>query len=57
MILAETKYETHNDELLAIVEAFKTWKLYIEGFQFEVLMLINHNNFWQFMDKKSLSSR
>ena len=26
MIPAETKYETHNAELLAIVEAFKTWK-------------------------------
>ena len=24
MILAETSYETHDDELLAIVEAFKT---------------------------------
>ena len=24
------RYETHNDELLAIVEAFKTWRYYLE---------------------------
>ena len=26
MILAKTRYETHNSELLAMVEAFKTWR-------------------------------
>ncbi len=26
MILAETRYKTYDDELLAIVEAFKTWR-------------------------------
>ena len=31
MIPAETRYETHNGELLAIVEAFKTWRHYLEG--------------------------
>ena len=31
MILAETRYETHNGEFLAIVEAFKTWKQYLKG--------------------------
>ncbi len=29
MILAETWYKTHNQELLAIVEAFKTWRHYL----------------------------
>ena len=29
MILAETRYKTHDNELLAIVEAFKTWKHYL----------------------------
>ncbi len=28
IIPAETRYETHNQELLAIVEAFKTWRHY-----------------------------
>ena len=32
MIPVETRYETHNGELLAIVEVFKTWKNYLEEF-------------------------
>ena len=31
MIPTETRYKTHNGGLLAIVEAFKTWKHYLEG--------------------------
>ncbi len=57
MILAETKYKTHNGELLAIVEAFKTWRHYLEGCKHEVLMLANHNNLKCFMDMKSLCFR
>ena len=57
MILAETCYETHNGELLAIIEAFKTWKHYLEGCKHKVLILIDYNNLRQFMDTKSLSSR
>ncbi len=56
MIPIETWYETHNQELLAIVEAFKTWCHYLEGCKYEVLVFINHNNLRQFMDIKSLSS-
>ena len=57
MILIETRYETHNGELLAIVEAFKTWRHYLESCKHEVLVLTNHNNFCQFMNTKNLSSR
>ena len=57
MIPAETRYETHNGELLAIVEAFKTWRYYLEGCKHEVLVLTDHNNLCRFMDTKSLSSR
>ena len=57
MISAETRYETHNAELLAIVEAFKTWRHYLEDCKHEVLVLTNHNNLPRFMDTKSLSSR
>ena len=57
MIPAETRYETHNDELLAIVEAFKTWKHYLEGCKHKVLVLTDHNNLRRFIDTKSLSSR
>ena len=56
MIPVETRYETQDQELLAIVEAFKTWRHYLEGCKYEVLVLMNHNNLRQFMDTKSLSS-
>ena len=57
MIPAETRYKTHDQELLAIVEAFKTWRHYLEGCKFEVLVLTDHNNLRRFIDTKSLSSR
>ena len=57
IIPAETRYETHDGELLAIVEAFKTWRHYLEGCKHEVLVLTDHNNLRRFMDTKSLSSR
>ena len=57
MIPVETRYETHNAELLAIVEAFKTWRHYLAGCKPEVLVLTDHNNLQRFIDMKSLSSR
>ena len=44
MISAETRYETHDAELLAIVKTFKTRHHYLEGCKYEVLVLTNHNN-------------
>ena len=57
MIPTETRYKTNDNELLAIVEAFKTWRHYLEGCKHEVLVLTDHNNLRRFMDTKSLSSR
>ena len=57
MIPVETWYKTHNQELLAIVKAFKTWLQYLESGKFELLVIINHNNLYQFIYTKSLSSR
>ena len=57
MIPAETWYETHNGELLAIIEAFKMWRYYLEGCKHEVLVFTDHNNLRRFIDTKSLSSR
>ncbi len=56
MIPVETQYETHNQEFLAIVEAFKTWRHYLKGCKYEVFFLTDHNNLRQFIDTKSLSS-
>ncbi len=57
MIPAETRYETHDGKLLAIVEAFKTWRHYLESCKYEVLVLTDYNNLQRFMDTKNLSSR
>ena len=57
MIPVETRYETHDGELLSIVKTFKTWRHYLEGSQHEVLILTDYNNLRRFMDTKSLSSR
>ena len=57
MIPAEVRYKTHNRELLAIVEVFKTWRHYLKGCKHEVLVLTDYNNLCSFMDMKSLSSR
>ena len=55
MIPAETRYETHDGELLAIVKAFRAWCHYLNDYKYEVLVLIDHNNLRRFMDTKSLS--
>ena len=55
MILVEIQYETHNGELLAIIEAFKTWHHCLKGCKHEVFILTDYNNLCQFMDIKNLS--
>ena len=57
MIPAEIWYKTYDGELLAIVEAFKTWRHYLKGCKHEVLVFIDHNNLRRFMNTKSLSSK
>ncbi len=57
MIATETRYETYDKELLAIVEVFKTWKHYLEGCKQEVFVLTDHNNLQHFIDTKNLSFR
>ena len=57
MFPAKTWYKIHDGELLAIVEAFKTWRHYLKDCKHEVLVLTQHNNLCNFMDTKSRSSR
>ena len=57
MILVETRYETHDGELLAILEAFKTWKHYLKDCKPEVFIPTDHDNLQRFIDMKNLSSR
>ena len=57
LIFAEIQIKTHISELLAIVEAFKSWRHSLEGGKYKVFILTNYNNFYQFMDIKNLSFR
>ena len=57
MILTKTWYETHDSEHLAIVEVLKTWRPYLEGCKYKVLVFINLNKLCQFIDTKYLSSQ
>lgn len=55
MILAETRYETHDQELLAIVTGFQQWRHYLEGSYSPVIVLTDHNNLKYFMTTTSLN--
>ena len=57
MIPAEQNYETHDQELLAIVAAMKQWRHYLEGSPFTIEILTDHNNLRGFMKQKELSGR
>ena len=57
MIDAETRYPTHEGEMLAIDAAFKHWRHYLEGAQHTVLVRTDHDSLKHFMTKKELNRR
>ena len=57
MIDAERNYETHDQELLAIVTMFKHWRHYLEGANHPVEVLTDHNNLKYFMGQPNLNGR
>jgi hypothetical protein len=57
MSQAEKNYDTHDGELLAIVEAFKHWRHYLEGAVESVELLTDHANLQGFMTTKVLTRR
>ena len=57
MIPAEQNYETHDQELLAIVQAFKSWRHYLEGSAETIEVWSDHNNLRGFMKQKELNAR
>jgi hypothetical protein len=54
---AECNYETHDQELLAVVCAFKQWRQYLEGAPQAVRVLVDHANLQGFMKVKQLNGR
>ena len=52
---AEMNYEIHDKELLAIVNAFKQWRVYLKGPKHEVQVYSDHKNLLYFMTTKVLN--
>ena len=50
MILAKTRYKTHDNKLLPIVEAFTKWQHYLKTCKHKVFVLTNYNNFCRLMN-------
>lgn len=57
MSLEETRYETHDQELLAIVESFRVWRQYLSYATDTVEVVTDHNNLTGFMAKEKLNRR
>lgn len=57
LIAAEKNYDTHDAELLAVVECFKHWRHYVEGSLHQITWMTDHNNLQYFMTTKTLSRR
>jgi len=57
MIPAELNYEIHDKELLAIVEAFREWRVYLEGPKYPVKVYTDHKNLLYFTTTKVLNRR
>ena len=57
MTSAELNYEIHDKELLAIVDAFEEWRVYLEGSTYPVKVLTDHKNLLYFTTTKKLNRR
>ena len=57
MSSAECNYEIYDKEMLAIVQAFRDWRHYLEGIHFTVQVLTDHKNLEHFMTTKQLNRR
>ena len=54
---SELNYDTHDKELLAIFEAFKKWRHYLEGSASPVDVVTDHKNLKYFSTTKLLTRR
>ena len=53
----ELNYDVHDKELLAIVESFKTWRVYLEGAKHPVQVFTDHKNLLYWTTTKELNRR
>ena len=54
---AETRYDTHDRELLSIVRALEAFRHWLMGTKFPITILNDHNNLQYFKTKQKLSAR
>jgi RNase H-like domain found in reverse transcriptase/Reverse transcriptase (RNA-dependent DNA polymerase)/Integrase zinc binding domain/Chromo (CHRromatin Organisation MOdifier) domain/Aspartyl protease len=57
MTPAELNYDVHDKELLAVVEALREWRVYLEGAKYQVLVITDHKNLIYFTTTKQLNRR
>ena len=53
--IAELNYDIHNKELLAIFEAFKIWRHYLEGLAYPIDVIMDYKNLEYFSTIKMLT--
>ena len=53
----ELNYDIHDKELLAVVEAFKQWRVYLEGTKYPVQVFTDHKNLLYWTTTKELNRR
>src|SRR6185369_14196498 len=54
---AELNYDIYDKELLAMVEAFRQWRAYLEGARHTIQVYSDHNNLQYFTTTKQLNRR
>ena len=52
---AELNYEIYDKELLAVVEAMRQWRVYLEGSKYIVQVYTDHKNLVYFTTTKELN--
>src|SRR5438445_7743325 len=57
LTVSELNYDTHDKELLAVFEAFKHWRHYLEGTGTPIDVVTDHKNLEYFSTSKILTRR
>jgi len=57
MVPAEKNYDIHDKELLAIVDTFREWRVYLQGTTHQVKVITDHKNLTFFTTTKILNRR
>ena len=57
MTVPKKNYDIHNKELLAIVEAFREWRVYLKGLAHTMEVYMDHKNLIYFTTTKQLNRR